>query len=367
MDFLRAGRKGVEPPGDAVVEAGADADHQVAIVHRPVRLPGAVHAEHAEPLRIGGRESAEPHQGRGDGKAGELDQFAQMLRRGRAGIDDAAAGIEQRPLGGRHHLDRLPDLVGIALEPRLVALVLKLLRLRVGALGELDVFWDIDHDRTGPAARRDVKRLVQRARQVVDIFHQIIVLGARPRDADGVAFLERVVADQMGRHLPGDDDQRDRVAQRIGQAGDRVGRARARRHQHAADLAGRARIAFGGVHRALLVAHQDVADAVLRLEQRVVDRQHRAAGIAEDVLHALIGERLDHHFGAGHLCHGPLHSLVLSLGHSVVGILDNKKGPRRAPGSRTATSRRWIIHPRRCASIRGSARSQNYARMCPSF
>ena len=133
----------------------------------------------------------------------------------------------------------------------------------------------------------------------------------------------------MGRHLPGDDDQRDRVAQRIGQSGDRIGRARARRHQHAADLAGRARIAFGGVHRALLVAHQDVADPVLRLEQRVVDRQHRAAGIAENVLHALIGERLDHHFGAGHLCHGPLHSLVLSLGHSVrirTGFQITKKG-----------------------------------------
>ena len=91
--------------------------------------------------------------------------------------------------------------------------------------------------------------------------------------------------------------------QRVGQAGDRVGRAGAGRHQHAADLAGRARIAFRGMHRALLVAHQDVPDLVLR-EQRVVDRQHRAARIAEQVLDALIGERLDHHFGAGHFaCH----------------------------------------------------------------
>jgi hypothetical protein len=79
VDFLRAGREGVEPAGDAVVEARADADHQIAIVHRPVGFPGAVHAEHAEPLRIGGRKGAEPHQGRGDGKAGELDQFAQEI------------------------------------------------------------------------------------------------------------------------------------------------------------------------------------------------------------------------------------------------------------------------------------------------
>ena len=46
------------------------------------------------------------------------------------------------------------------------------------------------------------------------------------------------------------------------------------------------------------------------LEQRVVDRQHRAARIAEKVLHALILERLDHHFGAGHFpCHGRRPSL----------------------------------------------------------
>ena len=128
----------------------------------------------------------------------------------------------------------------------------------------------------------DVERLVQHARQILDVLDQIIVLGARPRDADRVAFLERVVADQMGRHLSGDADDRDRIHQRVGQAGDRVGGAGPGGHQHAADLAGRARIAFGRVHRALLVPHQDVLQLVL-LEQRVVDRQHRAARIAEYV------------------------------------------------------------------------------------
>ena len=81
VDLLRAGRERVEPAGDAVVEARADADHHVAVVHRPVGLVGAVHAEHAEPLRIGGRKGAEPHQGRGDREAGELDQLAQQLAR----------------------------------------------------------------------------------------------------------------------------------------------------------------------------------------------------------------------------------------------------------------------------------------------
>jgi hypothetical protein len=62
------------------------------------------------------------------------------------------------------------------------------------------------------------------------------------------------------------------------------------------------------VHGALLVPHQDVLNFVL-LEQRVVDRQHRAAGIAEQVLNALIGERRYHHFRAGHFGHDLLHTL----------------------------------------------------------
>ena len=124
---------------------------------------------------------------------------------------------------------------------------------------------------------------------------------------------------------------------RVGQAGDRIGRAGAGGHQHAADLAGGARIAFGRMHRALLVAHQDVLDLLL-LEQLVVDRQHRAAGIAEDVLHALVGQGLDHHFRAGHfLCHRPLQP------RSSSGI---KKGPHGPPVS---------AHRRSQVSARGDA------------
>ena len=77
--FLEFGREGVEPAGDAVVEAGADAHHHVAIVHGHVGFVGAVHAEHAEPVRAGRRIGAEAHQRRGDRQAGELDQFAQQL------------------------------------------------------------------------------------------------------------------------------------------------------------------------------------------------------------------------------------------------------------------------------------------------
>ncbi len=52
--------------------------------------------------------------------------------------------------------------------------------------------------------------------------------------------------------------------------------------------------------RALLVAHQDVPDLVL-LENLVVDRQHRAARIAEDMGHALIGQRRQNDLRTRHL------------------------------------------------------------------
>ena len=51
--------------------------------------------------------------------------------------------------------------------------------------------------------------------------------------------------------------------------------------------------------RALLVADEDVLQPIL-LKQLVIDRQHRAAGIAENVLDALVGESLEHNLGACH-------------------------------------------------------------------
>ena len=113
--------------------------------------------------------------------------------------------------------------------------------------------------------------------------------------------------------------------QRVGQAGHRIGGAGSGGDQHAAHLAGRARIAFRRVHRALLVPHQDVLHLVLR-EEGVIDRQHRAARIAEDVLHALISERRHHHFGAGHFaCHGRHPCLLVP--RSSRAIKKARKGP----------------------------------------
>ena len=228
-----------------------------------------------------------------------MREAGEQPRRLGARVDDAAAGVKNRPLGGGDDLDRLGDELGVALDLGIVRPVAHLARLDVAATAGRHVLGHVDDDRSGTAAARDVERLVDDPRQVVDPLDQVVVLGARPGDADRVGLLEGVVADEMGRYLAGEADHRDAVHQRVGQAGDAVGGAGTRGDEHHADLAGRARVALGRVHRALLVADQDVAQPVL-LEDRVVNGKNGAAGVAEHHLDALVDQRPDHHLGAGH-------------------------------------------------------------------
>ena len=51
------------------------------------------------------------------------------------------------------------------------------------------------------------------------------MLRAMARNAHRVAFLERVRANQMRRHLPRDTDERNGIQQRVSQTGDGIGRA----------------------------------------------------------------------------------------------------------------------------------------------
>ncbi len=300
VDLLRIRREGVEAPGDAVVEARADGDHEVAVMHGEVGLVGAVHADHAEELPVGSRQGAESHQGQGRGEPGQMHELGVELAGAVARIDDAAAAIEERPLCRGDEPHRFADARRIGFELRAVALMADGLGPAIGAAGEQHVLGQVDHDRSRPSRPGDIERLVQNARQVIDVLHQIVVLGARARDAGGVRLLEGVVADEVGRHLPGEADHRDRIHQRVGQPGDRVGGARPAGHQHDADLAGRAGIAFGGVDGGLLMPHQDVAQMILLVE-RVVDRQYGAAGIAENDINALVAQRLDDHLRPNHL------------------------------------------------------------------
>ena len=128
-----------------------------------------------------------------------------------------------------------------------------------------------------------------RRRNVLRLAHQKVVLGHRQRDAGDVHFLKRVGAQQLARHIAGDADDGNRIEHGRGNAGDQVGRAGTAGGNGHAHLARGARVAVGHVRRALLVAHQDVADG--KLAQRVVRRQNRAARIAEDGVDAFADQR----------------------------------------------------------------------------
>src|ERR1700742_715117 len=87
---------------------------------------------------------------------------------------------------------------------------------------------------------------------------------------------------------------------------------------------------------ALLVPNQDVLDLAL-LENLVIDRKHRATGIAEEVLDAMIDQRAHDHGCAGHLVR--IVALVthgwLRMRRSWRGVLaglvwEIKKAPKRA-------------------------------------
>ena len=296
VDDFGVRREGGEAAGDAVVEAHAEGDQQVGIGHRHVGGVAAVHAGHADEVGMLGGQGAEAHQGADGGRVGELDELAQLGRG--VGGDDAAARVDQRPLGFPDHLRGAADLAGVAFGEDLVAGQVDGGDRRVVALRLEDVLGDIDQHRAGTAAGGDVERLVDDLRQFVELLDQEVVLGAGARDAEGVGFLERVAADELAGDLAGDGDDRDGIHHGVHQAGGEVGGAGAGGGAADADLAGGARIAFGGEGGVLLVPHQHVADVVV--VEGVVEGEGDAAGIAEDAIDAFPGQALQQHFRAAH-------------------------------------------------------------------
>jgi hypothetical protein len=115
------------------------------------------------------------------------------------------------------------------------------------------------------------------------VLDQEVVLDDGARDANGVALLEGIQANGGRGHLAGDDHHRNAVHVGRGNAGDRIGDARAGGDQRHTDVARGARIAVGRMHGRLFVAHQHVLDGVLLVES-VVDVQDGTAGVAPDVL-----------------------------------------------------------------------------------
>jgi hypothetical protein len=174
--ILRATSANARIADHAVVEARADRDQDVAILHRHVGFIGAVHAQHAEVLLVGRRISAQAHQRIRHRIAQGARKLYQALRG--VGKDHPAAGIDHRPLGLQQHLHRLLDLTAMALDHRVVGAHRDRLRILELALLVGDVLGNIDQNRAGTTGLGDVERLLQRYRQIPHILDQEVVLDA---------------------------------------------------------------------------------------------------------------------------------------------------------------------------------------------
>ena len=182
-----------------------------------------MHAHHADEVLVRRRQRAKPHEGQRRGRAGQVNQIGQQLRGCRPSIDHTAAGINQRLLGIGQQIDSLFDFAQVALDLRVVTAMTRLGGRQILTQRRHDILGQIHHDRSRPATLGDMERFVDGPCQILDLFDQVIMLGAGTCDADGISFLERIVADQMCRNLAGQTDHRNRIHQRIGQAGHTIG------------------------------------------------------------------------------------------------------------------------------------------------
>ena len=231
---------------------------------------------------MGAGESPEPHQRHRHGNLRDLGELANFV--GGIAKHRAAADVDDRPLRLHDRFSRLLDLRFVAAGERAIAAQIDLVGIFEFGLGRADIFGNIDQHRPGPSAGRDVKRFLHRLGEIVHVFHQHIVLGAGPADTDIIGFLKRIVADEICRNLPGKRNQRHRIHVRIGQAGDDIGHARARGHQHNASLAGRFSVALRHMSSALLVASQYQLQ-IFALAEHIENLQDNAAGQTENGFH----------------------------------------------------------------------------------
>ena len=304
-DAARIARELARITGNAIIEARAHRDQEIAIVHRVVGKGGAVHAQHAHRQRIGGIERADAHQRGHDGNAERMGKPGQLARR--PGIDHPAAGVDQRPFRGGQQLEevrrlRLPERAcGQLAQTGAVAWNRQSTLTSEHHVRVLYILRNVDHHRAGPAGARDLEGGAHRRFQSRRVSHQEHVLGDRAHEGRDRCFLEGIRTDRSARDLTTDHHDRHRVRHAVADRRHRIGGARTRGHETHTHLTAGAGIARGHKTRTLLIGghdqrHLDAAGALLLLvegEDRVVGREDGAAAVAKDGPDALVRQDLD--------------------------------------------------------------------------
>ena len=242
-----------------------------------------MHARHARIALGSCGNAADPHECRHGGYARAFEQLAHICRRIRE--YNAAADKEQGAMCGKERLRRLPHgrhLVGdiACVSVQLDCLWIMVLDRRIKYV----LCYVDDHD-TGTSRPRDIECFLHDARDVVDIFHEIVVFRNRRGDADDIRLLKRVLSDVRIRDLSRNADHRYRVHMRCRNARHEIGCSGPRGRKCNADLARGSGIAVCRMRRALLMARQDVRK--LHLVYFIVECEDGSPRIAEHDLNPL--------------------------------------------------------------------------------
>ncbi len=131
-------------------------------VMRHVGRVAAVHARHADEIRMRAGQAAQAHQ-RADRRGRRSSPRIARSSSCAPACDDAAARVDHGTLGFPDHLRRAPDLPGVAFGVNAIARQMNRRHRRVVALGLEHVLGNIHQHRPGPSGGRDVKRLVDRS------------------------------------------------------------------------------------------------------------------------------------------------------------------------------------------------------------
>ena len=292
VDDLRPAGELRDLAGHAIVEADAEGQQQIGVVHRVVGVDAAVHAEHVERQRVVARKTAQAVQRGGHGDSQLAGQRGQLL--GRVGGDHAAARVEHRPLGGLQQLRHRGDFLGRgAMLARQIAGQLHRGVVVRHRLHVLHVLGNIDQHRAGPAAGGHVERLAHHPGNVVHVGYQRMVLGDAAADFDDRRLLEGVGADHRRAHLAGQRQHRHAIELGVGDGGDQIGGAGAAGGHADTDFAGRAGVALGRKAAPLFMPGQDDANPIAESRQCLVQRDYRPPRIGENRVHAVVHQALD--------------------------------------------------------------------------
>ena len=97
VDYAGGGGESIQLAGHAIIETGANSHEQIGALHRTGGGDGAMHAQHAEVLRVGVRDDAARGQGGDHGGAGQIGQSLDLSAG--VGTGRAAAHVQHRAVG----------------------------------------------------------------------------------------------------------------------------------------------------------------------------------------------------------------------------------------------------------------------------